>query len=237
MEGPSVYLFKKQSKTKQTRRSPRKRRLSLDTNTNKLRRSPRKKLALLENYNGNVAFEIDQRKIMVPHAIEPSTTSCESCDEDLTDIQILISKIDMINSENAELKNVNENLKLINSDISMRTFSYENISKDEDKFKSFTGLEFCKFHILYDYLDPGDNCKNIIFYDKNLTKIEENVLTNPVSSPSLFSPVSKPGSKPKMKAIDQLVMFLTWLRLGFTLVLTAWLFNMSKSTISRYLIT
>ena len=69
---------------KLTRRSPRKRRLSLNTNTNKLRRSPRKKLDLetektLEDakgsYSGKVFFEIDQRKIMVPHAIEPSTTS------------------------------------------------------------------------------------------------------------------------------------------------------------------
>ena len=60
------------------------RRLSSDTNTIKLRRSPRKKLALeiekaledaKKNYNGNVAFETDQRKIMVPNAIEPSTTS------------------------------------------------------------------------------------------------------------------------------------------------------------------
>ena len=104
-EVPSVYSFKKQNKTKQTRRSPRRRRLSSDTNTNKLRRSPRKKLALetektledaKENYNGDVAFEIDQRKIMVPHAIEPSTTSCESCDKYLADIQILRSKIEML---------------------------------------------------------------------------------------------------------------------------------------------
>ena len=102
----------------------------------------------------------------------------------------------------------------------MRICSYGNISKDEDKFKSFTGLEACKFHILYDYLDPGDNCENIIFYDKKLTKIEEKVPTNPFSSLSLFSPVSKPGLKPKMKAIGQFFMFLTWLRLGFTLCLT-----------------
>ena len=191
-----------------------------------------------ESYDGNVAFEIDQRKIMVPHPIEPSTTSCESCDKYVADVHILISKIEMLNSENAELRNINENLKIINSDISMRIFSYENISKDEDKFKSFTGLEVYKFHILYDYLlDPGDNCENIKFYDKNLTKTEEKVPTNPFSSPSLFSPVSNPGPKPKMKAIDQLFMFLTWPRLGFTLGLTAWLFNMPKLTISRYLIS
>ena len=114
MEAPSIYSFKKQNKTKKTRRSPRKRRLSSDTNTNKLRRSPGKKLALetektledaKENCNGSVAFEIDQRKIMVPYAIiESSTTSCESCDKYLADFQILISKIEMLNSENAELK-------------------------------------------------------------------------------------------------------------------------------------
>ena len=175
---------------------------------------------------------------MVLHDIEPSTTSCGSCDKCLADIQILISKIEMLNFENAELKNINENLKIINSDLSvMRIFSYESTSKDEDKFKSFTGLEFCKFSILYDYLHPGDNCENIKFYNKKLTKTEEKVPTNPFSSPSLLSPVSKPDPKPKMKAIDQLFMFLTWLRLGFTLGLTAWLFNMPKSTISKYLIT
>ena len=152
-------------------------------------------------------------------------------------IQILESKTETLNSENAELKNINQNLKILHSDISTRKFSYENISKDEDKFKYFTELEVCKFHILYDYLDPGDNCENIKLYGKNLTKTEEKVPTNSFSSPSLFSPVSNPGPKPEMKAIDQLFVFLTWLRLGFTLGLIAWIFNIQKSTISRYLIT
>ena len=113
---PSAYSFKKQNKPKQTRRSPWKRRLSSDTNTNKLSRSRIKKIALetektlgiaKENYNGNVAFEIEHRKIMVPHAIEPSTTSYESCNKYLADIQMLTSKLEMLNSENAELKNIN----------------------------------------------------------------------------------------------------------------------------------
>ena len=89
---------------------------------------------------------------MVPHAIEPSTTSCEILDKYLADIQILTSKIEMLNSKNAELKIINQNLKVISNDIYMRIISYENISKDEDKFKSFTGLEVYKFHILYDYI-------------------------------------------------------------------------------------
>ena len=113
VEVSNVYSFRKQNKTKQTQISPRKITLSSDTNTNKLRRSTRKEFTLetekaledaKENYNSNVAFEIDQRKIMVPHAIETSTTSCESCDKYLPDIQILISKIEILNSKNAELK-------------------------------------------------------------------------------------------------------------------------------------
>ena len=125
-------------KTKQTWRWPRKRRLSSEKNTNKLIRSPRKKLAL-GCYSGNVAFEIDQQKIMFPHAIETSITSSESCDKYLAYIQILISKLEMLNSENAELKNINQNLKIINRDISTKIVSFEIISKDENKFKSFLG--------------------------------------------------------------------------------------------------
>ena len=150
VEVPSVYSFKKNKINKTNSNITLE--FSLDINTNKLRRWPRKKLALetektledaKENYNGSVAFEIE-RKIMVPHAIEPITTSCESCDKYLADIQVLTSKIEMLNSENAELKNTNQKLKIINSDISMRIFSYENISKDEGKFKSFTGLKVGK---------------------------------------------------------------------------------------------
>ena len=90
---------------------------------------------------------------------------------------------------------------------------------------------------IYDYLDAGDNCENIKFYDKNLIKTEEKVSTNPFSSPSLFSPVSKSGPKAKIKSISQFFMLLTWLQLGLTLGITAWLFNMPKLTIPRYLIT
>ena len=45
-----------------------------------------------------------------------------------------------------------------------------------------------------------------------MTETEEKVPANPFNSLSLFSAVSKPGPKPKMKVIDQLFMFLTWLR-------------------------
>ena len=47
----------------------------------------------------------------------------------------------------------------------------------------------------------------------------------------------KPGPRPKLGAIDQLSMYLAWLRLGFTLHHTSWLFDIPVSTVSRYIIT
>ena len=49
--------------------------------------------------------------------------------------------------------------------------------------------------------------------------------------------MSKPGPRPKLAGIDLLFIFLSWLRLGSPLKHTAWLFNLPKSTASRYIIT
>ena len=40
-------------------------------------------------------------------------------------------------------------------------FLYDNFITDEKLFKARTGLEVEKFKILYEYLDPGENCENI----------------------------------------------------------------------------
>ena len=82
MEVPSVDLFK--SKIKQNKLEDNLRKddfLQIQIQINSM--LPGEKLDLeaektledaKENYNGHVAFKIDQRIIMVPHAIEPITT-------------------------------------------------------------------------------------------------------------------------------------------------------------------
>ena len=52
-----------------------------------------------------------------------------------------------------------------------------------------------------------------------------------------FTEGSKPGMNPKLDVIEQLFMFLVWLRCGFGQKHLAWLFGIGKSTVSRYLIT
>ena len=42
---------------------------------------------------------------------------------------------------------------------------------------------------------------------------------------------------PKVKAINQLFLYLVWLRIGFTLQQLSWLFDISIPTASRYIIT
>ena len=55
----------------------------------------------------------------------------------------------------------------------------------------------------------------------------------PKSCPQDF----KTGKKSKLLAIDQFFIYLSWLRNGFTTRILSWLFNIPKSTVSRYLVT
>ena len=81
-------------------------------------------------------------------------------------------------------------------------------------------------------MDPGENIKH-----HEPAKDKEEDRSDVLSSPSFSSPASKPGPRPKLAGVDQLFLFLSRLRLGSPLKHTAWLFNLSKSTASRYIIT
>ena len=85
-------------------------------------------------------------------------------------------------------------------------------------------------------MDPGENCENIKYHEP-ATRDKEEDRSDDLSSPSFLSPASKPGPRPKLTGVDQLFLFLSWLRLGSPLKHTAWLFDLSKSTASRYIIT
>ena len=103
-------------------------------------------------------------------------------------------------------------------------FSYENISQNKEMFKSTTGLEADDFQAIFEFLDTGPHCENIKFYDGQ----------NKRKSKSHPQDV-KPGKKAKLLAIDQCFMYLCWLRNDFTARMLSWLFDIPKSTVSRYL--
>ena len=93
-------------------------------------------------------------------------------------------------------------------------------------FKSTTRYEADDFQVVFEFLDTGPRCENIKFYDGQISK-----------KPKSYPQDVKPGKKTKLVAIDQFFMYLSWLGNGFTTRMLSYLFDISKSTVSRYLLT
>ncbi|XP_047141460.2 uncharacterized protein LOC124816348 [Hydra vulgaris] len=100
------------------------------------------------------------------------------------------------------------------------------MSTDKELFQKFTGIEHEQYINLYNFLNPGKNGENIKYHNSALS---ENM--------HRLGNQAKTGPKTKLNAENQLFMFLVWLKNGFTILHTSWLFKISKSTTSRYLIT
>ena len=65
-----------------------------------------------------------------------------------------------------------------------RLFSYDNFITNENLFREATGLEVEEFKILYENLDPGENCENIKCHEPAKDKKEDR--SNLLFSPSFF---------------------------------------------------
>ena len=87
-----------------------------------------------------------------------------------------------------------------------------------------TGIDKDAFDHLYEFLNPGKYNENIKFYEFGSTKDCYN--------DNDYLGRKRPGPTPK-----QLLMFLVWLWTGITLNLLDWLFDLTKSNVSRHIIT
>ena len=149
---------------------------------------------------------------------------------------LLKEKVKLLEEEKNKLEEEFKCSNVYAGSLKNRLFSYDDsFITDEKLFRATTGLEVEKFKILYEYLDPGENCKNIKYHD--LAKDKEKYRSVVLSSSSFLLPASKPGPRPKLAGVDPLFLFLPWLRLGSPLKHIAWLFNLSKHTASRYIFT
>lgn len=155
-------------------------------------------------------------------------------DEDYMDMPEPPTEVDMLREELESLKtkvcSLENDNKRCNRKIELlqgEKYRYENVSKDLKLFRSTTGLEKEAFDALFAFLDPGEDCSNIKLYDtdKRLSQATDNLEK------------LKPGPKPKHSSIEQFFMYLSWLRNGFTLSHTAWLFQLPVATASRHIIT
>lgn len=99
-------------------------------------------------------------------------------------------------------------------------FGVQKIKSPED-IQFYTGLpSYEHFVALHDYLDPGENGKNIVFFQDN----EANS-------------AAKPGRPRKLTTENQLLLVLMKLKVGFFHRHLAHLLNISESTVSRIFTT
>ena len=57
--------------------------------------------------------------------------------------------------------------------LKLQKFSFENLCENKEQFRSGTGLNPDCFMSLFNYLNPGDDCSNIKFYDTSKRLSEE----------------------------------------------------------------
>ena len=110
----------------------------------------------------------------------------------------------------------------------MQRISIENLCEKKEKFRSATGINPDCFICFFNYLNSGDDCSNIKFHDTSKCLTEERY-TN--------SEEVRSGPKPKISAKEQLFMYLSWLKNRFILSHVSFLFQATKATVSRYIIT
>ena len=155
---------------------------------------------------------------------EPS----ESYVEEASETERLIEEIKQLRTKNECLQKKNNMLLEENKLLKLQRFSFENLCENKEQFRSATGLNPDCFMSLFNYLNPGDDCSNIKFYDTS-KRLSEEKYTN--------SEEVKSGPKPKISAKEQLFMYLSWLKNVFTLSHVSFLFQTPKSTVSRYIIS
>ena len=92
---------------------------------------------------------------------------------------------------------------------------------------------------MFTFLNPGTNSSNLKYYE-SAKKIAECKQPDEGEEQSVNieeSVKKKSGPKPKTHPKDQLFICLSWMKNGYSLSHTSWLFKTPKSTISRYIIT
>ena len=96
-----------------------------------------------------------------------------------------------------------------------QSYRYRHIVEDETLLKSEIGLDKSAFEELYTLLNLGENCVNIKYFESKLRISESSETLTSASN-------NKQGPKVKVEPKDQLFLFLSWLKGGFSLRHTSW---------------
>ena len=136
-----------------------------------------------------------------------TATTCEDCAHLREFVEKLNMKMSNLIKQKCDVEKENTELKAEIQKLSKKRLNSRNI-REQDVFKSFTGLHPVKFDILLQFLNPGENASNLRYYEAS-KKVSAEL------DKCKFTEGSKPGMSPKLDVIEQLFMFLVWLRCGF----------------------
>ena len=193
--------------------------MASDVTTKKARKPPKERFVDCNEDNNDTESgceqsdnitELEDSEEGVEQFTEMSCDECQANNDEIYNLncQLQDLRLDYIN--------VKEELQALKK---KRVYSYDNISKDSSLFKKATGLEVDCFGELFSFLNPGNHCENMKFYEPSTEQVCE----------SLNSSDKKSGPKPKLCPEDQLFLVLVWLKNGFTLLHLSWLFDTPKS--------
>lgn len=228
---PSISKFK-QSEEKNVRKLPPKRLFTTAEKEN----SVDGESSVISNAD-HVVEILSESETELSDAQKDTTNSCEQCSFLWQNMKFLEDENNNLQMELQHLRRecTAETEKIENIEMGKHIYSYESVSMDKHHFKSATGLELEVFDSLtFSFLNPGENCENIKYHDTK--KSTADTPNTSGSIPGKETP-KKRGPHPSLSPVNQLFLLLVWLKNGFSLSHTAWLFHTPKSTVSRYIIT
>ena len=170
-----------------------------------------------------VESETDSDQVLSSSSPSSEKEPSESYVEEAPETERLIEEIKQLRTKNECLQKKNNMLLEENKLLKLQRFSFKNLCENKEQFRNATGLNPDCFMSLFNYLNPGNHCSNINFYDTS-KRLSEEKCTN--------SEEVKSGTKPKISAKEQLFMYLSWLKNRFTLSHVSFLFQTPKATVS-----
>ena len=184
-----------------------------------IRQSPRSKKTLTLSLSDQSTHE--------PKTFDASV-QCDILTEEIQrlekEVNALKEKLDDVSDHNQHLQEYVIQLTGENNEYSNRQFSYENLTdKDVHFYTGFPNMEVLE--LMYGFLDPGDLCENMVFYQPGKEYNQES------------KEGWKKGPYSKLGGRDLLLMTLCRLRQGFLEEHLAKLFNISVPAVSRGLIS
>lgn len=129
--------------------------------TNKARRRPPPKERHIPSSSSSKSEEV------ISESEESVVVSADQFDgeisQEVTELDILKRELKELREKIQEFEQRNDFLSEENEQLFSYKYRYENLHKHNELFRTATGLEVENFDILFEFLDPEENCINMKF--------------------------------------------------------------------------